>query len=175
MIHPARGLASAAAAAAALCTLLGPAGCDREIRDTNIKLIPVAHVKALADRQARAGDTTLLLIDPRPPKDFERARIPGARNIRLPQVSPRSEVDPTLDRFKTIIVYGDDPASGVAKGMTKRLLAVGYSGVRLYAGGLAEWRRRGYPIEGTDTLAPAPPAAPGEPAPAPPPATPPSP
>jgi 3-mercaptopyruvate sulfurtransferase SseA len=131
-------------------------GCQRETRDTDIKLIRVAEVKSLMDRQSRSGGDLIALVDPRPAKYYAEAHIPGARNLTLPQVEPKAKVDPTLDRFGIVVVYGDNPASAEARGMTKRLMAVGYSGVRLYAGGMLEWNARGYPVEGHGVPAPAP-------------------
>jgi 3-mercaptopyruvate sulfurtransferase SseA len=132
---------------AAALAFLG-AGCQRETRDTDIKLIRIAEVKHLADRQGREGGHLLLLVDPRPAKYYDQAHLPGARNLRLPQFDPKANVDPALDRFGTIIVYGDNPASPEARGMTKRLMAIGYGGVRLFAGGMREWMARGYPLDG---------------------------
>lgn len=101
------------------------------------------------DRRDRGEADALLLIDPRSERRFAEAHIPGARNIRLPQVDPARDRDPGIERFRAIVVYGDDPASASARAMTKRLLAAGYRGVRLYAGGIKEWIGRGYETAGT--------------------------
>jgi 3-mercaptopyruvate sulfurtransferase SseA len=143
-------------------------GCQRETRDTDIKLVRIADVKSMIDRQARSGGDLIVLIDPRPAKYYAEAHIPGARNITLPQVEPKAKVDPAIKRFGTIVVYGDNPASAEGRGMTKRLMAVGYDGVRFFAGGLQEWTARGYPVEGTHAKAPPPTAAPPSAPPAPP-------
>lgn len=123
------------------------AGCTTETRDTDIKLIDVGQVKSLMDRQARGQPNQLLLIDPRPTKAFDAAHIPGANNLLLPRVDPKADRDPALMDKGLIVVYGNNPASASARGMTKRLMAVGYKGVRFFAGGLEEWQSRGYPVE----------------------------
>jgi len=154
-----------AAASSVAGLLLGfGGGCEIETRDTDIKLISVGQVKTLVDRQNQGRQGQILLIDPRPTKYFEAGHIAGARNLLLPQVDPKNDRDPSLMGSGIIVVYGDDPASASARGMTKRLMAVGYKGVRLFAGGLKEWRGRGYAVEG----APPPPSpAAVEPTPAP--------
>ena len=159
-------IARFAARAAACCSLVAlGGGCERTTRDTDIKFIRVAEVRALVDKKAHGDSELVLLIDPRPKKYFDKQHLPGARSLTLPQVDPKSKIDPTIDKYRTLVVYGDNPASAEARGMTKRLMAVGYSGVRLFAGGLKEWAGRGYPTEGEPApAAPAPSATPPEPA-----------
>lgn len=122
--------------------------CERTTRDTDIVPIRVAEVRALLDRQRDGQERLIVLIDPRPARDYQRAHIPGARHMELPRVPPTSTPDPDLKRYRHIVVYGDNPASPEARGMTKRLMAVGYRGVRWFVGGLEEWKARGYPVAG---------------------------
>jgi 3-mercaptopyruvate sulfurtransferase SseA len=122
-------------------------GCERTTRDTDIRLISASQVKLLLDRSAREP-SALVLIDPRPASYFERERLPGARNIELPRIDPKGSTDPSISRFGTIVVYGDNPGSAVARAMTKRLMAVGYDGVRFFAGGVDQWKTMRFPLEG---------------------------
>lgn len=121
--------------------------CERTTRDTDIKFISVSEVKNLFDRVNRGETTVAAFIDPRPAKEFTASHIPGARNLTLPQVKPKSKLDPRLIPFEVLIVYGDDPASATARGMTKRLIEVGYDKIRFFAGGLVEWNERNYPLD----------------------------
>jgi 3-mercaptopyruvate sulfurtransferase SseA len=146
------------------------AGCETSITDADIRVVKITEVRDLSERQARdPGARILALIDPRSSKQFDVARIPGARNMKLPQVPERSAPDPSLAAYGHIIVYGDNPASASARAMTKRMMAVGYKGVRLFAGGLDEWLVAGYPIEPEDPPVEAEPPAPEPEAAAPPP------
>lgn len=121
------------------------AGCETKITDSDIRFVKVAEVRDLTSRQARAPDSRLVaLIDPRAAATFKSGHLPGARNLKLPQVPERSSPDPELASFKHLIVYGDNPGSVAARAMTKRMMAVGYKGVRLFAGGVEEWREAGY-------------------------------
>lgn len=150
------------AAAASVAGLLA-GGCSVETRDTDIKLISVGEVKALWDRQNSGKPDQILLIDPRPTKHYQAGHIPGAKNILLPQVDPKGDREPYIAGNDLIVVYGNDPASAAARGMTKRLMAVGYKGVRFFAGGMKEWRERGYPVKSDPAAEP--PNAPEAPAP----------
>lgn len=148
------------------------AGCEKTTRDTDIKIIRLSELRSLYDRAQRGDRDVLLLVDPRSETRHAQAHIEGSRNLRLPQVDPKKEPDPSIERYSNIVVYGDDPASPAARGMTKRLMAVGYRGVRWYAGGIKEWRSRGYDLAGTNPSGvspeskPAEANAPAEPAPA---------
>lgn len=134
-------------ALAGLCAGSGAVGgCDRKTRDTDIRIISLAEMKNLMDRGAAGRGGEIVLVDPRPVRAYEAGHIPGARNIQLPQINPRGSGDPSLAQFRNIVVYGEDPGSAVARGMTKRLIAVGHRGVRLYAGGMREWRGRGFEV-----------------------------
>ncbi len=134
---------------------LAVGGCEKNTRDTDIKFARLSEVRSLVDRRDRGESTAVLLIDPRPEKAFAAGHIPGARNLRLPQVDPKKDPDPEIEKFDRLVVYGDDPASASARGMAKRLLAVGYKGVRLYAGGVKEWLSRGYETQSAGAATPA--------------------
>lgn len=138
---------------------LGAVGCQGQISDGDIRPITLAELSNLRRRDAR-DDRVLLLIDPRSRESYERGHIPGARNIRLPDIDDRFGVDPAINRHEAIVVYGDNPASASARGMTKRLLSIGYKSrkVWMYMPGLAEWVDAALPVEtGPDPESPEPP------------------
>lgn len=90
------------------------------------------------------GDVTL--VEALGPQYYEDGHIPGAINI------PHTEVDelaPQLlpDRDAAIVVYcasGPCQNSGLA---ARRLLRLGYTNVRDYHEGKAEWVEKGLPLE----------------------------
>jgi rhodanese-related sulfurtransferase len=140
-----------------LAALLGGAGgagltgCTQNISDKDVDKhqVSVAEVRRLQAEQAKRGkDTVLLLIDPRTPEEFGKAHIPGARNI--PLATLKSSKDKDLERYKNLIVYGNDPSSAAARAMVKRLMTQGYEDVALLAGGLYQWRVTGGVVEGTE-------------------------
>lgn len=126
--------------------LLG--GCTQTTSDADIRPITLAEIrKEAASKEA----DRLLMVDARSPKEFAAARIPDARNMHLPTVKDgRIDLDPAISKYRFLVVYGNDPGSFVARGVTKRLIQNGYSGVRLFEGGLSEWRRAGLPLEGSE-------------------------
>lgn len=122
------------------------AGCTGNItdRDVDRHTVSVAEVRRLMDLQQRKGrDDLIVLIDPRPETEYSKGHIPGARNLLLSQVKPKDPVDKSIDRFKNIIVYGYDPSSAAARGMTKRLMGQGYDNVAFYSGGIYQWTATG--------------------------------
>lgn len=130
---------------------------QNRIADDKIKNITVAELSQLYARGAAEPDL-LILIDPRTEKAFKAAHIPGAKHLPLPQVPPNASRDPAIERHANIVVYGDNPATPTALAITKRLLAAKYQNVRFYAGGLSEWKLRGFPVE----EAPKPPEEPSQ-------------
>lgn len=126
-----------------LSGLVAGSGCQDSISDRDIETVPLAEVRQL---QTKGG--TIALVDPRSPGEFANGRIPGAMNLTLPDVPDvKDSLDPRLANYKTIVVYGNDPGSGVARAMTKRLMRAGAKNVRLFSGGIAEWSGNGMTIE----------------------------
>ncbi|HZW08573.1 MAG TPA: rhodanese-like domain-containing protein [Phycisphaerales bacterium] len=126
-------------------------GCETSTSDKDLAkesvLVSLADVRQMMSDRDAGEEHALLLIDPRAPKYFAEGHLPGARNLRLPDVREDQPRDPALERYARLVVYGENPGSAVAKAMFKRLLAVGYSGIRFFPGGLAEWRSSGYEAE----------------------------
>lgn len=149
-------------------TLASLVGCS-SVSDSSIKLIDTSSVQALWIRdQQRPSRRSLVLIDPRASSRFSQGHIPGARNVKLPQIPAGQPPDPELAGFGMIVVYGSNPGDAGARAMTKRLLRNGYSSskVRLYSAGLADWQRAGGAIETAEAPASGPePTDPDAPAP----------
>jgi 3-mercaptopyruvate sulfurtransferase SseA len=131
--------------------LPGLCGCETSTSDKDIAkesvLVSLADVRQLMNEAESGEDRPMMLIDPRAPKFFAEGHLPGATNLRLPEVREDAARDPAIEQYGRLVVYGDNPGSPVARAMFKRLLAVGYSGVRFYPGGVDEWLRSGYPLE----------------------------
>lgn len=135
--------------AVAVVTLVGalvPACGERKVDNTDIQFIDLTQLRVLMSEDLD-NPNRLVLIDPRIPADFSAAHIPGAENLRLPDVQKYTGRDPAIDRHDYIVVYGDDPGSAVAQGMTKTLLSRRYSKVRMFAGGMAEWKKAGFAVQ----------------------------
>ena len=134
----------------ALLLAAAAGGCNRSTTDKDIETVSVAEVRRLLmEAETQRKDDLIVLVDPRPVQDFQAAHIPGARNVLLSNLPPGGRVDRGLSRFDRIVVYGEDPGSATARGMTKRLLGNGYDGVRWMSGGLREWTDLGGEVAGT--------------------------
>ena len=84
-------------------TLLAGVGCDTNITDRDIEFISVGEAMVLG----RESPDATIFLDPRPGDSFQQGHIPGARNLRLPEVPPNSAKERGLDEADMLIVYGD--------------------------------------------------------------------
>lgn len=138
--RPKQFLALAAASAA----LVG--GCGKGVSEATIQYVGLDEVRELqtADQSA---PSTLLLIDPRPLRRYAEGHLPGALTLQLNEAPSYGGRDSRLAGHSHLIVYGENPASPTARAMTKRLLAIGYSGVRMFPGGIEAWLAADLPVE----------------------------
>jgi rhodanese-related sulfurtransferase len=144
--------------ALSVTTCLPLAGCEKGTSEKDINkkvLLTLADVREAIGRRDGGEPDHALLIDPRAPKYYAQGHLPGAVNLRLPDVREDDDKDPELERYSRLIVYGDNPGTAVAKAMFKRLLAAGYDRVKYFSGGLDEWTRSGGTLE-TSELPPVP-------------------
>ena len=85
----------------------------------------------------------IIIIDPRSPDEYMLGHIENAINIPLAQLQ---ENDPKLENAKAIFICGRYSEDILAKAACKKLLAFGYDNVKMYKGGLEEWKARQLPI-----------------------------
>jgi rhodanese-related sulfurtransferase len=104
-------------------------------------------------RQALAiSSAAEVIVDLRPPDDFERGHIPGAVSIPLNQLWFRMDELPWRPEA-LILAYDDEPGRQARAG--GRLKTEGYFNVHFIENGFAGWRAGG----GDVSTAPAPPRA----------------
>jgi rhodanese-related sulfurtransferase len=90
---------------------------------------------------------TFVLVDALAPMAYAHSHLPGAINL------PPSDVDSERVRRRIpdisteIVVYCANPDCEDSIVTAERLLQLGYTNVRHYAGGKYEWRERGLPLE----------------------------
>lgn len=136
-----------------VCAML--TGCSDTVSDRDIEMADLAEVRSSVSKP-----DAIRLLDPRTAGEFAAGHIPTALNIPLTEISDRKDdIDRRLARYKGVIVYGEDPSSGVARATAKRLMRSGHKNIRMFGGGLAEWRTAGLKLEGT-AAAPSPTATP---------------
>jgi len=133
-------------------------GCAKSnISDRKISYIDLTRAVELYDKQQREDDTALF-IDTRKPEQYHEGHIPGARNLRTPDIDLRFGSDPALERYKNLIIYGENPGTANTHAMAKRMIEAGYNGfvkkrVKVFLGGWNEWESTGLPIEDSKTEA----------------------
>jgi polyisoprenoid-binding protein YceI len=103
-----------------------------------------------SDLKARLdGQASFFLIDTLTEDHFRKVRLPGAVNACVYEmVFPDHISGITADPHADIVVYGAGGESRDAMTAAEKLHRMGYSQVSLFAGGLAEWRSAGFPLEG---------------------------
>jgi len=135
----------ASALAAAPLTLLSAGAitaCSTKVSDESLRWLAAGD----AQRRMARNPNAILILDSRSRDEFEAGHIPGARQMDLADVDPE-EPDPSLKRYATIVVYGQDPGSVSAKTLAKKLLSAGLKGTQLLEGGFAAWKEQGLPVE----------------------------
>lgn len=99
------------------------------------------ELKAMVDR----GDG-FTLVETLAPEQFHDAHLPGAINIPPDRVS---ELAPSVlpDKRVEVITYCAGPTCHASADAARELMKLGYTHVRHYAGGKADWMFAGLPVE----------------------------
>ena len=95
-------------------------------------------------RIGRGGD--FKLVETLPPEQFREGHLPGAINLPPDQVSTLA---PKLlpDKQTEVITYCASRTCHASADAARELIKLGYTNVRHYAGGKADWTFAGLPIE----------------------------
>lgn len=96
-------------------------------------------------RKIESGEP-FVLVDALPPMSLAHSHLPGAINLppeRVDTAAPKR----IADKEAEIVVYCANPDCESSIDTSSRLLALGYTNVRHYAGGKDEWREAGLPLE----------------------------
>ncbi len=80
--------------------------------------------------------------------EFRAKHIPGSVNV-----NNRDATEQQLGEHEDIVVYCADETCVASKVAYKMMKEHGYTNVRRYAGGIADWEEAGYPLEGEMTSA----------------------
>jgi rhodanese-related sulfurtransferase len=91
---------------------------------------------------------TVVLIEALPEPQFDAEHLPCAVNLpgdltqaRAAQIAP--------DRNRTVITYCSGPSCARSKAAAAAFTRLGYTDVRVYTGGKADWADAGLPLHGT--------------------------
>ncbi|MCE2966745.1 MAG: rhodanese-like domain-containing protein [Phycisphaerales bacterium] len=117
--------------------------CSTNITDDDVDDAVISLTKFKAEMEQAKGNR-LVILDARSVEAYAAGHIPGAAHLPMTAIrSNEKEKDPRIDRYKLKVVYGENRASSMARGLVKRLMAAGYGDVKFFAGGVEEWTRTG--------------------------------
>ena len=88
-----------------------------------------------------------VLVDALSPITFAMAHLPGAVNMTQQLLDDRARRR-IPDKATEVVVYCADEDCDSSTTVANRLLELGYTNVRHYAGGRRDWEAAGLPLEG---------------------------
>ncbi|MFZ5475897.1 MAG: ArsR/SmtB family transcription factor [Myxococcota bacterium] len=97
----------------------------------------------MAELLARARAGEVVVIDVRPPEEFDAAHVAGARSVPMEALDA---IAGELPRDVPVVAYCRGPYCVLADEAVARLRAQGVEALRM-EGGLPEWRAAGHPVE----------------------------
>ncbi len=104
-------------------------------------MVSANELKTLLDRGEKFA-----LLNVLDKNSFEKEHIPGSMNIPVARLE--FDAPGAIDRDELVIVYSDASACGANAVGADRLVTIGYKSVMRFKGGLEEWKKAGYPVEG---------------------------
>jgi rhodanese-related sulfurtransferase len=97
-------------------------------------------------RKLERGDE-FVLVDALAPMVYAHSHLPGAINLPSSNVDPDRVTRRIPDRSTEIIVYCSSEDCDDSHVTAGKLVQLGYTNVKHYAGGKDEWREPGLPLE----------------------------
>ncbi len=95
-----------------------------------------------------AASFSHIVLDARKAADFAAGHIPGAMSLPVSALDQHfAEVSAMLTPDHPILVYCSGAECEESLELGKILIQSGFTNVTLFAGGIAEWERAGYPVE----------------------------
>jgi rhodanese-related sulfurtransferase len=99
----------------------------------------------LLEKLERGDD--FVLVDALAPMIYAHSHLPTAINLPPSNVEATRCTKRIPDLDTEVVVYCSSPECDDSTVTAQRLQALGYTNVRHYPGGKAEWRERGFPLE----------------------------
>jgi rhodanese-related sulfurtransferase len=112
--------------------------------------MPVPPIERDELRRKIESDDNLVLVDALSPMSYAHSHLPGAVNIPPGRVDELARRIP--DKGGEIVVYCLDPECESSVEVAGRLVELGYTNVRHYAGGKNDWVAAGLPLERAGAL-----------------------
>jgi rhodanese-related sulfurtransferase len=103
------------------------------------------HTITRAELADAIGAGTVTVVDALPAAPFATRHLPGAINLPIEQIASVADVLP--DMGAAIVTYSTDAACERGPGLAEALAAAGYTNVRNYSEGIADWAAAGLPVD----------------------------
>ena len=105
----------------------------------------------LQEARALMDERRALFVDARREFFYLKEHIIGAQALPLAQFDDRiGAFRQQVPQDRLLIIYCSGYGCEDSHQLAVKLLAIGYKRLRVYAGGLPEWKEAGLPTEGTD-------------------------
>lgn len=99
--------------------------------------------------QAKAlFDDGVKFIDVRNPRLYARRHVAGAHHLDLKDVYTRDSLSAVADNDDPIIIYCSGVKCSRSYRASEMAVSWGFSEVYYFRGGIVDWRKAGYPLEG---------------------------
>jgi rhodanese-related sulfurtransferase len=119
-----------------LCAAVGFAGHGTE---DDVVTVTAEQVKAFLDARER-----MVLIDLRPRAEYQKARLPGAQSVPMPELEKRFREIPQSGR---VVLYCDCSQNQIIEQAYQLLKDYGYRNTAVLADPFQDWLRRKFPLE----------------------------
>jgi len=104
--------------------------------------ITALELKKLLDNQK-----TFILLDCRRDEAYRQVHIPGAKNMHWSEVAEKAR-DILGDPHQLVITYCSGFTCDASIKCYENLKGLGYTNLKEYSGGIADWKAHGYPTVG---------------------------
>jgi rhodanese-related sulfurtransferase len=94
----------------------------------------------------RAAVESVTLVDALPAAAFAARHLPAAVNV-IAEDTDEAVQAALPDRAASIVTYSTDAHCNRGPELAERLQAMGYTDVRVYSDGIADWAAAGLPLE----------------------------
>ena len=109
--------------------------------------------RELRERLASTDIDRPVLVNALAREAFEEARIPGS--VSIPAGDALRVAPDVLAKDQPVVVYCSSRSCTASPTLAQKLVDIGFTDVTDFEGGVEEWERAGYPMQGTRVLAPA--------------------
>jgi rhodanese-related sulfurtransferase len=118
-----------------------------------MKKYQTIDARELRERMSSDGPDLPVLVNALAREAFEETRIPGS--ISIPASDALRLAPDVLHREQPVVVYCSSRSCTASPTLAQKLVDIGFTDVADFEGGIEEWERAGYPMQGARVAVPA--------------------